>query len=330
MKRLITVEEHFTSPVIREKVAAIFREKGLEPPKPAIPPDAIPRISTLGADRIAYMDAVGIDAQLISYPGAYPAQLEPRHAIPLCQEANDEMHRAAQVYPHRLYLLAHLPISSPEAAAAELERTVTKLSFKGAMLFGVYGGRQLDDPYYLPLYQKAAELDVPLYLHPGPVAQAVRDCYYTGNWPAPVTAGFSTFAIGWHYEVGVQAVRMILSGLFDRLPNLKIMLGHWGEVVSFYMDRMNDLPPAVTGLQRPIRDYFKTHFYVNPSGICNGPQFRFCLDTFGPDHILWGQDYPYRMPENIRTLLEEFDLPEEDREKVAHGTAEKLLHLAPL
>lgn len=327
MKRLITVEEHYASPRIRETVNAIFRREGRDPPKQTLPPALLQRLGDLGDHRIAYMDAMGIDAQVVSYAGVFPAYLAPEHAIPLCREANDEMYAAAQAHPGRFYLLAHLPLSDPQAAAEELTRTVTQLSFKGAMFFGSYQGRFLEADYYFPIYQRAAALGVPLYLHPGPVAPPVREVYYTGPWSPQVTEAFATFGIGWHYEVGIQATRMILSGLFDRLPQLKILLGHWGEVAGYYPARMDDIPQAATGLKHQVSWYWKEHFYVNPSGICNAPQFRFCLDTFGPDHILWGQDYPYRMPENLRTLLEEFPMPEDQREAVAHGTAERLLGL---
>lgn len=195
------------------------------------------------------------------------------------------------------------------------------------MISGVYAGHRLEEDYYLPIYEKAEELDVPIYLHPDTVVQPVREYYYGGNWAPQVTMGLSTFCIGWHYDIGVQILRMILSGLFDRLPGLKIMTGHWGEVVSYNMYRMDELPQSATGLKKKISDYFKENVYVNPSGLCYAPQFRFCLDTFRADHIMWGGDYPYRTPENLRIFLEEFELSADEREKIAHGTAEKLLHL---
>ena len=138
---------------------------------------------------------------------------------------------------------------------------------------------------------------------------------------------FSSFGVGWHFDVGVQILRMMMSGLFDRLPELKIMTGHWGELVSYYMYRMDEIPTQLTGTKKKISDYFKKNIYINPSGMLYKEQFRFCLDTFGTDHIMWGEDYPYRRKDQIRTFLEELDISEEDREKIAHGNAEKLLKI---
>ena len=137
----------------------------------------------------------------------------------------------------------------------------------------------------------------------------------------------SRFGIGWHYDVGMQVLRMMFAGVFDRLPNLKIMIGHWGELVSFYMYRTDEIPQEVTGLKKKISDYFKENIYVNPSGMLYTEQFRYCLDTFGVDHITWGEDYPYRKKEDIRSFLENCDLSDEEKEKIAHGNVESLLHI---
>ena len=195
------------------------------------------------------------------------------------------------------------------------------------MISGHYHDLPYDDEHYFPIFKKAQELDVPVYLHPGMVSRDITNRYYKGNWSQQATFMFSGFGVGWHYDVGVQVLRMMLAGVFDRLPDLKIMIGHWGELVSFYMYRSDEIPQEITGRNKKFSDYFKENIYVNPSGMLYGEQFRYCLETFGPDHICWGEDFPYRRKDNIRRFLEEFDLSKEDREKIAHGNVEALMQI---
>ena len=331
MKRLITVEEHYGSEKVNAKIREIFAQHGTEEQKRsierAIGTAAAPGVTDLGAQRIAYMDAHGIDAQVISYASGIPATMEPVYSIDLCRDVNNEMAEKAAAYPGRFYLFAHLPLGDGQAAANELERCVKELGFVGAMLSGHYHDLPYDDPHYFPIFEKAQALDVPVYLHPGLVSPAITEKYYKGDWSQQATFMLSGFGVGWHYDVGMQVVRMMLAGVFDKLPQLKIMTGHWGELVSFYMYRLDEIPQEITGSRQKFSDYFKKNIWVNPSGMLYAEQFRYCLETFGADHILWGEDYPYRSKEDIRSFLEGFDLSETDREKIAHGNAESLLHL---
>ena len=330
MKRLITVEEHYNSAAIDQKIKEIYEQRAKEGKavtKLVFGHNA-PGVKELGPERIAYMDAHGVDAQVISYASAIPATLDPVDiAVELCQAVNNEMVKKASAYPNRFYIFAHLPLGDGNAGAKELERCVKELGCVGAMIMGHYHDLPYDDPHYFPIFAKAQELDVPIYLHPGNVSPIIVEKYYQGAWSKQTTALFSMFGVGWHYDVGMQVVRMMLAGVFDKLPNLKIMLGHWGELVSFYMYRMDEVPMSVTGLKKNMSDYFKQNIYVNPSGMLYGDQFRYCLATFGVDHITWGEDYPYRQKEDIRTFLENFDLPAADKEKIAHGNVEKIMHL---
>ena len=319
MEKLITVEEHYNSSVINEEVAKITGQM--------FNGDPAPGVNDLGAGRIAYMDEHGIDAQVISYASGMPATFEPAISIPLCKRVNDEMAAKASEYPGRFYLFAHLPLGDGQAAAAELERCVKELGFVGAMISGHYHDLPYDDELYFPIFEKAVELDVPVYLHPGLVSRDITDKYYKGDWSIQTTMLLSGFGIGWHYDVGVQVLRMMLAGVFDKLPDLKIIIGHWGELVSFYMYRSDEIPQEIHGMKKTFSDYFKENIYVNPSGMLYEEQFRYCLATFGADHICWGEDYPYRRKENIRTFLEELDISEEDREKIAHGNLERILHI---
>ena len=331
MKRLITVEEHYGSEAVNKKIRKAFAEQGTEEEKKSIDratgTAAAPGVTELGAERIAYMDAHGIDTQVISYASGIPATMEPEFSVPLCRDVNNEMAEKAAQYPGRFYLFAHLPLGDGDRAAKELERCVKELGFVGAMISGHYHDLPYDDEHYLPVFEKAQELDVPVYLHPGLVSPAITERYYKGSWSDRATFMLSGFGVGWHYDVGMQVIRMMLAGVFDELPKLKIMIGHWGELVSFYMYRTDEIPQEITGRKKKFSDYFKENIYVNPSGMLYAEQFRYCLETFGAEHILWGEDYPYRRKEDIRSFLENFNLSEEEKEKIAHGNAEALLHI---
>ncbi len=324
MQRLITVEEHYNSVKIDNIIKKI---NDCDTPLHLVYANNAPGVDELGEQRIAYMNSHGIDAQVISYVSTIPATLELDISIELCQTANNEMAQKAIAYPGRFYVFAHLPFGDGNEAAKELERCVKCFGFVGAMIMGHYHNLPYDDEHYFPLFAKAQDLDVPIYLHPTRVNPKITEEYYKGKWSQQTTELFAGFGVGWHYDVGVQVVRMMLAGIFDRLPNLKIMIGHWGELVSFYMHRMDEMPQNVTGLKRNISDYFKKNIYVNPSGMLYEEQFKYCLITFGSDHITWGEDYPYRKLDNIRSFLENFDISESDKEKIAHGNIEKLFHV---
>lgn len=330
MKRLITLEEHYSSPAINQKAAEMLAKDGLK----AGYNDArgnggemMRLVQNIDDERIAYMDRAGIDMQIISLAGGVPSTLDARYSVPLCHEANDEMAELTAGYPGRFAVFANLPLADGNAMADELERCVREKHFVGAMLSGHYHGIPYDDPAFEPLFAKAEALDVPIYLHPGLVDPSIQEKYYKGSWSSKVQFELAGYGIGWHYDVGMQVIRMILSGVFDRHPNLKIIIGHWGEVVAYYMDRLDEIRQDDTGLKKPVSRYFEDNVYVNPSGMTYDANFRYCLQKFGTDHILWGEDYPYRRPGNIRSMLEDSDLPENDKEKIAHGNAERILKL---
>ena len=280
----------------------------------------------LGAGRIADMDEHGIDMQILSYSSS--PQLAPAaEAIELTRAANDRLAEAIQANPARFGGFASLPWQDPEAAAVELERTVKELGFKGTLLTGRPGKTFLDDPRYEPVLAKLNELKVPIYVHPGFPLPAVREAYY-GGLDKEVSARLSLFGWGWHNEAGVQVIRMMLSGQFDKFPNLQVISGHWGEMVPFYLQRMDDcLSQEVTCLSRSITDTYKQHVYVTPSGMLNLPHFEFIHKVVGADRIIYAVDYPYLTNTGARAFLENLPVSQEDREKIAHRNAEALFNL---
>ena len=229
--------------------------------------------------------------------------------------------------PTRFGGFACLPWGHPEAAAEELERTVKELGFVGTLLIGRPGDTFLDDPRYDPILAKLNELRAPIYLHPGAPLPQVQQPYY-GGLATQVTARLSLFGWGWHNEAGVHLLRLLLSRKFDEYPNLQVISGHWGEMVPFYLSRLDDtIPQVVTGLSRSITETFKQHVYVTPSGMMTRPQFEFIHKVVGADRILYSVDYPYLTLAGARSFLESLSISQEDKERMAHGNAELLFHL---
>ncbi len=280
----------------------------------------------MGAGRIAEMDKHGIDMQVLSYSST-PQFAPAGQAAELTRAANDTLAEAVRAHPARLAGFAALPWQDPEAAAAELERAVKELGLVGTLLVGRPGQEFLDDVRYEPVLAKLNELQVPLYVHPGFPLPQVREPYY-GGLDKEVSARLSLFGWGWHNEAGIQVIRMILSGKFEKFPGLQVISGHWGEMVPFYLQRMDDtLPQEATELSRSITETYKAHVFVTPSGMLNRPHFEFIYKVLGADRILYAVDYPYLTLTGARQFLETLPISEEDKEKIAYANAEALLRL---
>lgn len=276
--------------------------------------------------RLAHMDKHGIDMQVLSYSN--PAQNAPAdQQLQLTRQANDKLAESIRANPSRFGGFACLPWGHPEAAAEELDRSVKELGFVGALLLGRPGETFLDDAQFDVILAKLDQLRVPLYLHPGPPLPQVQQPYY-GGLGTEVSARLSLFGWGWHNEAGVHLLRLILSKKFDQFPNLQVICGHWGEMVPFYLNRLDDsIPQAVSGLSRSITETFKQHVYVTPSGMMSLPQFEFIYKVVGADRILYSVDYPYLTLAGARRFLETLPVDQEDKEKIGHKNAERLFRL---
>jgi len=330
--KIITFEEHTIdkgiaagSSKITEEVFPNFRHMN-NPLMTAVP--EFEALTGLNAGRIEDMNINGITKQILSISNQ-PQLLAPEEAIPLCQKSNDRLNEAVQAHPDRFAAFAALPWSDPEAAAVELERTVTELNFKGTLIVGrpSVDAVFLDDKRYWPVLGKAAQLKVPVYVHPGFPHPDIQKDYYSG-FSDLVDTSFSLYGWGWHAEAGIQLIRMILSGVFDKYPDLQLIAGHWGEMVPFYLDRLDmAMPKSITGLSKTIPEYFREHIYVTPSGMFSYPQLKYIMEVIGVDRILYSVDYPYVKQEGAADFLINAPISDEDKEKIAHGNAEKLLKL---
>ena len=332
---LITIEEHFTDQRLTEADAKWRPKTTLTKEQCEVMAffssrmNLTEQLSDLSAKRIPHMDGQHIQMQLLSYTSLIGDYVPAEEAVKIARQANDILAERIKEHPDRFRAMATLPLADPEAAASELERCVKELGFVGVLLYGQYKGHWLEEAQFLPIFEKAAELDVPVYLHPAlinPVTQ--QSLYMSPAYSAITGAELSSAAIGWHYDVGIQAVRLILSGLFDKLPTLKVISGHWGEGIPMFLDRMNhQLTPDITGLRHDFAYYYKRNIYLTPSGIMSDINLRTMVELMGADHILYAEDYPYELPANFYDFLMQSSLTDEQKELIAHKNVERLFHL---
>lgn len=228
MKRIITIEEHFDTPL----AAQLFNEHiGAETQNPKPTYEKLIDFE----NRLRYMDANGIDMQILSDAGNSPQMLPGKLAVSACKEINDFLATVVQKYPTRFAGLATLPVDEPEEAAEELKRSVTVLGLKGGLISGTVNGQFLDNPKFLPVFAEAEKLDVPLYLHPGyPTKQGQELLFRSEAYTNMVSALLSTFGWGWHMDQGLQMVRLIFSGIFDKFPRIKTYLRSLGRICSCF------------------------------------------------------------------------------------------------
>jgi 2,3-dihydroxybenzoate decarboxylase len=253
----IALEEHFIIPGFHDYLATSM---------PAVTPEAYDRLvaslSDFGDQRLASMDAVGLDVAVLSLSGP-GVQIEPDTAVAvrLARQANDRLAVEIQRRPERYAGFAHLPMQNPKASADELERSVRDLGFAGAMVNGHTNGVYLDDPQYDAFWERMQALDVPLYLHPDnayvkPYAMAGCDELLKAIWE-------------WNCETSTHFLRLVFSGVFDRFPRLKVILGHMGETLPYVLWRL-DSRAALNTKNRPLNlppsAYLRRNLYVTTSG----------------------------------------------------------------
>jgi len=321
--KLISIEEHFLTPAIR--AAWDDSSVGHEGTGAFDQGEIGERLEDLGDGRLALMDESGVDIQVLSVTTPALHNLEPAESVRLAKGTNDLVAATIARHPHRFQGFAVLPMPAPEETAVELERAVTDLGLCGAMVCGRTRDKNLDHPDFLPMFRKAAELGVPVFIHPQIPQAVVRKALYSGFGERLDTA-FAAFGLGWHYEAGIQFVRLILAGVFDQLPDLQIILGHWGEVVLFYLERLKSLG-RIAQFARPVEECFRRNLYVTPSGMWSQDYLQRALEIVGPERILFSTDYPYqyRPGQPGRSFLMETNLPPKGREALAHGNWERLM-----
>ena len=312
--RVVALEEHFVAPAaapplgdapVPEPLATMFR-----------------KLDDVGEGRIADMDANGIDFQVLGHNIPGTQGLTGQEAIDVSREINDYVAEAVRRHPDRLGAFAVVPSSEPDDAAKELARAKDELGLVGTMINGMTGGRFLDDPYFHPMLEAAARLEMPIYLHPAIPPPAVAEAYLKGG-----NFGLA-MAWNWHSETAIHVLRMILAGVFDRLPGLQLIIGHMGEGLPFMLGRLTEISKMMpTGMEQPIAEYFKQNIHITTAGVFDFPSLLCSMMVVGADRIMFSVDYPYCANETGAAFLASVPIGATEKELIAHRNAETLLGL---
>ena len=281
-------------------------------------------LEDFGEQRLAAMDSIGVERAVLSLAGP-GVQVEPNTetAVRLARQLNDYLAEKIATKPDRYSAFAHLALQDPKAGADELERAVKELGFKGALINGQTNGAYLDDDRFSVLWERAADLDVPIYIHPSNPPDVP---YMYQNHPelwGPVWS--------WTVETGNHALRIVFAGVFDRYPGAKLILGHMGETLPYQLWRFDcrwqisnrgkmhlDLPPSA---------YFKRNFWCTTAGVCSDEPLRCAIDALGADRVMFSVDYPFERPEEAGPWFDCAPITDAERALIARGNAESLLNL---
>jgi uncharacterized protein len=321
--KTITLEEHFLTETYVRATAEYSAKMGMQFPEMQA------KLLDLGAGRIAAMNEAGIDLQVMSLVAFGLEGLSAADGTAVTREVNDELAAAVAKHPDRLAGFATLALKDVGEATRELERCVTKLGFCGVMVNGTVEGWFFDDARFLPFFEAAAALGVPVYLHPAPPPEPVREAYYSGL-PGEMGRMLSIAGWGWHSETALHTLRLIVSGLFDKVPGLQLIIGHMGEGLPFALARSSGMLSGAAKLKQTVADYFKTNIHLTTSGYFTLPPLECALEVVGIERMMYSVDYPFSANTKGKDFLEKVAgvLSAAEMEMLVSGNAAKMLRLS--
>ena len=331
----IAVEEAFVTEEIAQEWKHVLASKFVEPGfqmmgKTILGDDpgarmVHQRLADIGEGRIRQMDADGIDFAVLSLTSPGVQVFDAVTASRLAKDANDALANAVKVYPDRLAALAAVAPQYPQGAAQELQRAIGTLGMKGFLINSHTHGEYLDDRKYWPIFEAAQHLDVPLYLHP--------------REPAPDMAkpfldyGLYFAGFGFAVETSLHALRLIMSGLFDEFPRLKIVLGHMGEGLPFWLQRIDNryLLQVKIGAVKPMKrlpsEYFLENFTITTSGVMSAPALKLSIEVLGVERIMFAADYPYESVTEGVAFMDTVAISEAHRQAIYSDNAKRIFRL---
>jgi 5-carboxyvanillate decarboxylase len=333
--RRIAVEEAFVTEEIANEWKKVLASKFVEPGFRMMGNSILgedpgarmvhSRLVDLGAGRIAQMDASGIDMAVLSITSPGVQAFDAVTATRLAADANDVLAAAVKKHPTRFAGLAAVAPHYPAGAVKELQRAATQLGLKGFLINSHTMGEYLDDAKFWPIFEAAQALDMPLYLHPREPAPSLVTPF--------LDYGLYFAGFGFAVETSLHAMRLIMCGLFDQFPKLRIVLGHMGEGLPFWLQRIDNRYllqvkiGAVKKMKRLPSEYFLDNFVITTSGVMSAPALKLSLDVLGVERIMFAADYPYESVEEGVAFMDKVDITEEQRRQIYSGNAERFFAL---
>ena len=326
-KRIAT-EEAFATPRQQEAIRSLMaRTQGYDPDtwlggmqtKGLI----AERLVDLDGERLRLMDQSQIDMAVLAMTSTGVQQFEPDEAAEVATNGNDLLADAIRRHPTRYAGLATIPVQDPKRAVKELERAITKLRLNGVMINSHTNGEYLDEEKYWPILEAAAGLDATVYIHPRAPSPAMREAYRRYQLEHAIW--------GYAVEVGLHAVKLLMCGVLDKYPNLRIVIGHMGENIPYSLYRM-DWMHGHFNFDRPKlkltpSEYFRRNFAITTSGVNWAPALEFCIKVLGADNIMWAVDYPYQETVEATQWMNDAPISESDKEKIFHANAERIFKI---
>lgn len=331
--RRIATEEAFVIPEVLGPMLERYENEPYDPDlyfwsKAAAGSSLQRRLLDLGEERLAVMDETGVQFQVISLASTGVQMFDPDTATGLATLANDVLAEAMHRHPTRFGGLASFAPQNPASAVKEIERAMTRLGYNGVIVNSHTNGEYLDQPTYWPILEACEACDAPLYIHPrAPSPQMIR----------PYMAYTLEHAIwGFQAETSLHALRLIAGGLFDRFPNLTVILGHGGEGLHYWLPRLDGMwanfqapESGRPQLRLAPSEYIRRNFVITTSGMNWAPAVRFALDTLGPDKVMFAIDYPFVDSGRSVAEMDAIDIAEEDKTAIYHRNAERIFRIAP-
>ena len=244
---LITLEEHFLASAVTNYYATLSSVI----PLPESHLHVMKLLRELGQTRLSSMDSGRVSVQVISHrPNAIPIPAS------ICSTANDELAAAiaSSPDPSRFRAFAMIPTSEPEKCYQELQRCTKTHGFIGSLLDNTTDGRYYDDSSFWPIFQAHVDLNVPLYLHPA-MQPDLLPLLYKGNYDPLISTFLANHGLGWHFSTALHILRLFAARVFDTFPNLRIIIGHMGEMLPFQLDRICRLAKTWPEHLRPKREF---------------------------------------------------------------------------